>query len=141
MTIKLNDGLDFPDAEEAKQDVLDQLDGQQARILMSARRIAKECARVLIAYSVNHGGWTVWGFTIREAFCGVNYRGTAVLVNKETVSAAAGMLQQAGYVVFRTGTRGMRGAPMTGDEMLRYWSDLSVRFPTKRESPGEGAST
>ena len=138
MTIKLNDGLDFPDAEEAKQEVLDRLDGQRARILMSARRIAKECARVLIAYSVNHGGWTVWGFTIREAFCGVNYRGTAILVNKETVSAAAAMLQQAGYVVFRTGAR---GGPFSADELRDYWSDLHVRFPTKSESPGEGAST
>lgn len=138
MTIKLNDGLDFPDAAEAKQNVLDQLDGQQARILTSARRIAKECVRILIAYSVNHNGWTVWGFTIREAFAGVNHRGTAIIVNKETVSAAATMLQQAGYIVFRTGTR---GGVLSADELRDYWSDLSVRFPTKRESPGEGAST
>lgn len=135
MTIRLNDGLDFPDAAEAKQDVLDQLDGQQARILTSARRIAKECVRILIAYSVNHGGWTVWGFKIREAFAGVNYRGTAILVNKETVTAAAVMLQQAGYILYRT------GGVLTADELRDCWSDLSVRFPTKSESPGEGAST
>lgn len=136
MTIKLNDGLDFPSATEAKKIVMEQLDAGRGRILSSARRIAKECVRVLIAKSVNSGGETLWGFRICEALAGMNYRGTCVLVNEDTVPYAARMLRQEGYAVYRTG----RGGTLADSELRDYWSDLYVRLPTKDESPLAGDS-
>lgn len=133
MTINLNDGLDFPDATEAKKIIADRLDAESGRILASARRIAKECVRVLIAKSVNSGGETLWGFRICEALAGVNYRGTCVPVNESTVPHAARMLRQEGYVVYRTGG-------LADGELRDFWSDLHVRLPTKNENPLAGDS-